>query len=151
MDRFIKWMQKKAFDNVTIEPVKYGSDYFKKADPVLFDAVMVSIPFDRYYCKASQLERMIVKYATRYGYMVYYRGYNLHGIWFTVCKPADAAALALYYEYQDRSIKQYEIVAHNYYIGRLSLTGRTLNDIAGAIMDKWEKRYINALREIKTA
>ena len=151
MDKFIKWIAKKDLEGVNLEPVNYGSDYFYNAPAVSFSGVLVSIPWGSGYYHAAALEKMIIKYCERYNYKIYTRGYNLGGIWFSVCKPADAAALDLYTVYQDKSIKQYEIVAHNYYTGRIDLNGRSLNDTARVIMDKWEARYLKALKEVKTA
>ena len=151
MDKFTKWLKNKGFEGVTLEAVRFGSDYFYNAPAVSFSAVLVSISWSSGYGHAARTEKRIRDYVKRYGYKVYTSGCNMGGLWFTVCRPADAAALDLYSIYQDRSVKQYEIVAHNYYTGRIDLNGRSLNDTARAIMDKWEARYIKALKEVKTA
>ena len=151
MDNFIKWINKRDFDGVTLESVNYGADYFKTAPAVHFEAVGVFIPWESSYYRAASIEKQIIKYINRYGYTVYYRSSNLSGLYFTVCRPSDADALRLYDSFVEKSVRQWELIQHNYYIGRITLNGRTLNDIARNIMRKYEARYIETLKEAKTA
>ena len=144
MDNCIKWLEKYSYD---FEVNTIGENYFYGVDPVHFPCVVVLFPFGTGY--NIQSEKKMLKYINRFNYTVVSSGYTNHGSWYIVTTAAAAASYNLYRSYMDRSIKQFELVQHNYYTGRLHLDN--LNKTTRGIMNKWENRYKKAVKGVKTA
>ena len=139
MKNLIKWLTK---HNYYFKSDYIGENYFFNIPAIHFNCVLINLEFSVDY--AASRDRYLLNYINKY-YGVVSSGFNASGCWYIVTRKADKEAYNLYRAYMDRSIKQFEIVQHNYYIGRIKLDN--LNQTTRNIMIKWENRYKKALEK----
>lgn len=123
------------------ERVQYGSDYFRNAPRVEFDAAIVFFEFcDREtVTRWHTIEKRIERYAARYGYTVYNRGGCLGSVWFTVARAADREKLEDYYFFQRAAVTECEKIIHRHYTGAETL--KDVNAVLGSIMNEYGNNY----------
>ena len=138
MEKLYHYLKKISAD-YSVE--KYGENYFFNAPPVLYNAAVVSFdPLDR---EATRTAEKIRKYCKRYGYIIFYTFHNLYTFGFAITTPENRTAAELYRRFSDQAAREFEEMQHEYYN-----TGRhnEINAAGLAIMDKYEKQYLKALK-----
>ena len=127
-----------------------GGDYFRNADGLHIEVIQITVWYGAtdYYKQRRNYEK-VEKYAARYGYKIVNSWFT--GVYNTMILATnqDAAALALYLEYETASVNECEKLAHVYYTG--NAPGINLNGEMGHIMDKYGLLYNTAKIEEKTA
>lgn len=137
MEKLKKYLNK---NEIKHEPATFGSSYFYNAPPILYEGAFVTIDY-----RDARKRRIFEKYAARYNYEIINRSrvrYDFSVV-YTVVTAADHHAAALYYEYQKKSVSEFEQMQHAEYTrGNYDIEQQTR-----AIMAKYESQYLAALQE----
>ena len=142
MNKLFKYMDKIGAD---YHAEKIGYSYFYNVAPVVRDCAIVCFDYRGSKCevaKEMQREKMIERYAARYGYKVYNKGGALGCSWFTVASEKDFEDVSYMGEYVQRSVSACEKLIHLYRSGKtVYKTDSELNDALRAIMDHVGREY----------
>ena len=136
MKNLYKYLEK---NGIAYEPQTFGSRYFYNVS-IIYHGAFVSIDY-----RNGSARRKLENYLKRYGYTVTYtsRIYPDYSIHYTVCRTADHNAASLYYEYQNKSLAEWEEMQHREY----SRGNYDINEAGKAIMTKYEKQYLDRIQE----
>lgn len=117
----------------------FGSRYFYNVQ-YIFDGVIVSMDY-RHSAKREKL----LKYCQRYGYKIMYesRIFPDFSIHYSIATATDAENANNYYYYQEKSLAEWEQMQHEEY----SKGNYDINEKGKAIMQKWEKAYMQTIAE----
>ena len=140
MKNLVNWLTSHGYN---FKNDHIGENYFFNVPAVRFDCVLISLNYNGEY--TAKRDKQLLTYINRYNYGIMSSGHNLHGCWYIVTTAQNLRSYRLYRSYMDRSIKQFEIIQHNYYVGRIKLDN--LNQTTKNIMIKWENRYKKALEK----
>lgn len=114
MKRIEKILQKYGFE---YQITTFGNSYFYNAPAVIFSGAFVTLYSGE--CNSREWS-MFQRYCNRNGYTVKTWGGYPGCTTYTVCRSADSAALKLYTEYSQRSVKACEKTMHLRYTGFFS-------------------------------
>lgn len=104
---------------VNYRPVKYGYNYFYNVKPFTCQAALCMFEFSEInsVCKWHEQEKLIRRYANRYGYIVCNEGGCLGEYWFSVMKKTDCQILEDYSIFEKNSVSECEQLIHKQHIG----------------------------------
>ena len=147
MKNIIKWLDK---NNIEYDLVTIGEKYFNNAAPLHFQAIQITVWYDKYnnYNLQNANKEKALKYCTRYGYKVFNSWFT--GNYDTVIITTAAAynAIKLYQEYSAPAAAECELLMHRYYTEPLTIN---LNNELKKIMFKYGALYNAALNQAATA
>ena len=147
MNKLIKWLDK---NNIKYDIVSIGENYFNNAPALHFDAVQITVYYDRFndYNKQAANKAKAENYCKKYGYKIV-------NSWFTgsydtviISTAARVAALELYTEYKNPAAAECELLMHRYYTEPLTID---LNAELKKIMFKYGAKYNAVLNAAATA
>jgi hypothetical protein len=126
------------------ELTQYGEHYFPNAPELLYTAVCI-----RFSYQDARKETEVLKYLKRKKNLVIFaEWHNLTGFGFSVAEAADRENHLNYRVYMDASRHEWEEEAHKLYtVGH----PERVNEVARAIMQKWEREYLKSFFQVVSA
>jgi hypothetical protein len=149
MKKLIDYLNK---NNINYKIVSIGENYFNNAPALHFDAVQITVYYDRFndYNKQAADKKTAERYINRYN-----KKYCKFSGWFTgsydtiiITTTAAAAAIRLYQAYSTPAHNDCEALMHRYYTEPLIIN---LNNELKKIMFKYGAQYNAAIMQAATA